>query len=52
MEKKNVIPYIIDSQHGGEEGFHPLGTTGQCLGAFLAAGVGRKCQRYLVGRGG
>ena len=47
MEKKDVptSPYITGSQHGGEKGFHPLG-------AFLAAGLGERCQRYLVGRGG
>ena len=54
MEKKDVptSPYITGSHHGGEKGFHPLETTGQCLGVFLAAGLGERCQRYLVGGGG
>lgn len=49
MEEKNVIPYIIGSQHGGEEGFHPLGTTGQCLGAVSGCRSGKEVPEVSSG---
>ena len=49
--KKMSFLYLIGSHHGGEEGFRPLGTTGQGRETFLVAWLGEGCQRHLVGRG-